>query len=605
MLPFRLITVGFPRWPLLLLTMFTLLLLGAQRPPQEQPHIAAAPNASLSASAMPGVRFVHTSTDANRFSNSTRIDHPLLNNNPNAIFFVTQNWNPGGSAGLHHNHPIGVWYTGTQWAIFNEDLAIMPAGADFNVFIPDSSLGAFVHSATASNIGCGLSQCTYIDHPSLNNNPNAVFFVTQNWNPGDTTGIYNPHYIGVWYDDAVEKWAIFNQNKDTMPDGADFNVVIADTSTAFVHSATASNIGCGSNQCTYIDHPAFNNNPNAVFFVTQNWNPGDTTGTYNDHAIGVWYDAALKKWAIFNQDLAAMPEGADFNILLPETKTSVFTHVATASTISCFSDHCTFIDHPLLNDNPNALFFVTPTWTANGADTFAYNDHPIGVYYSTSLKQWAIFNQDTESLSESAAFNVLIPPPGANVFVHTTTSANITSNSTYIDHPLLNNNPNAVVLVTPNWNPGGIGDQYHNHHVGIWYDDGPKQWAIFNEDQLTMAEGISFNVLVLNDLTSLPGANDAFTHTSAADTVANNWTNLDHPLTNKNPVAFVFTTLNWNPGGAATGKYHNHAVGVWYNSDITKQNWTIFNQDQSGMPTGVGFNVLVITLQSYLPLVIR
>ena len=48
-------------------------------------------------------------------------------------------------------------------------------------------------------------------------------------------------------------------------------------------------------------------------------------------------------------------------------------------------------------------------------------------------------------------------PPASSLgvqFVHVATAANITSNWTTIDHPLTNGNPNAIILVTPNWNPG-------------------------------------------------------------------------------------------------------------------------------------------------------
>ena len=81
--------------------------------------------------------------------------------------------------------------------------------------------------------------------------------------------------------------------------------------TVYVHRATAENI---SNNSTYLDDPLINNNPNAVVSVTQNWNPGGGTGTYNNHPVGVWYDPNIKRWAVFNQDRAAMPEGAAFNI---------------------------------------------------------------------------------------------------------------------------------------------------------------------------------------------------------------------------------------------------------------------------------------------------
>ena len=81
--------------------------------------------------------------------------------------------------------------------------------------------------------------------------------------------------------------------------------------TVYVHRATAENV---SDNSTYLDNPLLNNNPNAVVSVTQNWNPGGGDGTYNDHPVGVWYDSSIERWAVFNQDRTAMPEGAAFNI---------------------------------------------------------------------------------------------------------------------------------------------------------------------------------------------------------------------------------------------------------------------------------------------------
>lgn len=89
----------------------------------------------------------------------------------------------------------------------------------------------------------------------------------------------------------------------------------ASSNSVFVHRATPENISANS---TYLNDPLANGNPDAVVSATQNWNPGGGSGTYNDHAIGVWYDADAGKWAIFNQDRQAMPEGAAFNVVVRE-----------------------------------------------------------------------------------------------------------------------------------------------------------------------------------------------------------------------------------------------------------------------------------------------
>ncbi len=90
-----------------------------------------------------------------------------------------------------------------------------------------------------------------------------------------------------------------------------------DGDSAFVHRAAPENISANS---TYIDDPLADGNPSAVLHVTQNWNPGGGDGVYNDHQVGVWYDAARGKWAIFNQDRAPIPDGAAFDVLVTEAR---------------------------------------------------------------------------------------------------------------------------------------------------------------------------------------------------------------------------------------------------------------------------------------------
>jgi len=38
-------------------------------------------------------------------------------------------------SGVYNNHPIGVWYDGTEWTIFNEDIDTIATGASFNVLV--------------------------------------------------------------------------------------------------------------------------------------------------------------------------------------------------------------------------------------------------------------------------------------------------------------------------------------------------------------------------------------------------------------------------------------------------------------------------------------
>ena len=78
--------------------------------------------------------FTHIATPLNSASDWTDLDSPATNNQPSALVFITPNWNPGGRGiGVYNNHPIGVWYHGSQWSIFNQDGLAISNGAAFNV----------------------------------------------------------------------------------------------------------------------------------------------------------------------------------------------------------------------------------------------------------------------------------------------------------------------------------------------------------------------------------------------------------------------------------------------------------------------------------------
>jgi hypothetical protein len=85
----------------------------------------------------------------------------------------------------------------------------------------------------------------------------------------------------------------------------------------FIHQATPGNITCGFFQCTTIDHPLTNGDPNAILIVTQNFNPDTISGTVNNpHPVGVQYLSTPSRWVIYNVDLLAMTDGAVFNVMV-------------------------------------------------------------------------------------------------------------------------------------------------------------------------------------------------------------------------------------------------------------------------------------------------
>lgn len=251
--------------------------------------------------------FIQQANADNTSNNFTVINATLTNKNPNAGIFVTQNITPNGNGQQFNPHETGVWFENTNWAIFNEDDMQLAQQSAFNVWIPKNANATFIQQASTANIsGSG----TAINNPQVNGNPNVILLVTQVWNPGGTGGVFDPHPVGVTYDNG--SWVIFNEDGAAMPPQASFNVhVLMAGNSNFVLTADQANM---QNGATLIDNALINHNPHAIILVTQLWNPGGGNGVYNSHSVGVAFDG--KHWEIVNEDQTPIPQGASFNVVI-------------------------------------------------------------------------------------------------------------------------------------------------------------------------------------------------------------------------------------------------------------------------------------------------
>ena len=182
------------------------------------------------------------------------------------------------------------------------------------------------------------------------------------------------------------------------------------------------------------------------------------------------------------------------------------------------------------------------------------------------------FSSQSLELTRTAVLQPLDITPASSLgvqFVHIATAANIDAHTTLIDHPLTNGNPGAIIIVTPNSNPGGGSATYHDHYIGVFYNFTHGQWGIYNEDGMAMAVGDAFNVII-------PTAGSGVFVQSASTN--SNSTTIDNVLTNNNPNAIILVTPDWNPGGGVSGTNANFPISVLYNTIFNK--WAIF--DQSG-----------------------
>lgn len=244
----------------------------------------------------------------------------------------------------------------------------------------------------------------------------------------------------------------------------------------------------------------------------------------------------------------------------------------------------------------------------------------------------------------------------SKMFVHTATSENTSAAATMLDHPDLNGNPNAGVIVVHNWNPGGVGGVYNNRVSGVWYDG--VNWWIFNQDLTNLIIGTKYNVLIgpssntymhqatssntTDHFTALPpeftnhflfyttyypsvynnkryswdyigttrylytpsftdipenarfiiyksAGEVTFSHITSASNIVANYSIIDHPFLNGNPNAtFVFSHF-YGLYGEPTQHNIDKNLGVWYDGS----KWAIYTEDQSPMPEGLAFDILI------------
>jgi hypothetical protein len=175
----------------------------------------------------------------------------------------------------------------------------------------------------------------------------------------------------------------------------------------------------------------------------------------------------------------------------PGAQGATFVHRATDGNTR---GNYTYLSDPRLDGNPGAVVLVASS-PGQGEQAGADYGHNVGVWYEFGEEKWAIFNQDLAAIPAGSTFEVVVPPADEG-FVHRAGPADTFGNVTYLDDPLLDGRPAADVSVTQNWNPGGRGDVYNDHPVGVLYDEDVGKWFVYNEDGARMPNGAAFNVAV-------------------------------------------------------------------------------------------------------------
>ncbi|MBT8262300.1 MAG: T9SS type A sorting domain-containing protein, partial [Bacteroidia bacterium] len=120
-----------------------------------------------------------------------------------------------------------------------------------------------------------------------------------------------------------------------------------------------------------------------------------------------------------------------------------------------------------------------------------------GVWYDVNTDRWIIYAEDFAAIPLDSAFFYAVNPEVAQTLTHRADAGNISGNWTEIDHPLLNNNPNGIVVLTHNWGVSGApSNVLMDKAVGVWYTG--SNWAVFTEDLSAMPVDIEFDLMIFD-----------------------------------------------------------------------------------------------------------
>ncbi len=211
--------------------------------------------------------------------------------------------------------------------------------------------------------------------------------------------------------------------------------------------------------------------------VSANWNPPASPGIYNNDNEGVYYNGS--QWTVFNQAITTFNDGTAFNVHAFANTSSTFEHGATEA-----SSNNTILDDISLNNQRNRILQVTQNWRGT------YNPHPISVFYFNN--RWLIANADLSDIPMGSSFNVYSQAPSKSAWVHVANTANIVSNYTLIDHPLINGVDCAAIQVTQSAENGVFNDA----PTGVFYAVASERWGIFNQDLSVMPNNATFHLTV-------------------------------------------------------------------------------------------------------------
>jgi hypothetical protein len=229
---------------------------------------------------------------SNRFLFSN--DHPIATPLGGAGFWYEQ---------LEQVHAL--WFNGNDWLLRLGTLPLA-AGRQFNIMAPLDNHAHFLHAVTFRY------PATQLNHPSTNNQPDAVVIANERYDrvDGNAMGL-NPFSVN--YATGTNRWSIINQNSLPISVGARYDVMVGSLESGMSFSTRMPQAA----PKIALRHPALDDNPCAVFTV------GRRGSVFNPQSLVVNYvpAAALRpgRWQIEQPSGFNFPAGAEFNVIIDGT----------------------------------------------------------------------------------------------------------------------------------------------------------------------------------------------------------------------------------------------------------------------------------------------
>ncbi len=229
----------------------------------------------------------------------------------------------------------------------------------------------------------------------------------------------------------------------------------------------------------------------------------------------------------------------------------------------------------------NEKLIASHNYNPNGGSG-TYHNKTIAVG-TESYQTREIYNLDNTDMDSNISYNVYQKVFDSEVISHLCINSNTSGYQTTIDNPIINNDPNATILITQNFSPHNI---LQNKRYGVWYNSSIGKWRIYDEDQSSIIpENLVFNVLLQVSEDNVK----SFKHQANAGNISNHITIIDNVHTNNNPNAKIVFTHNWGSTGNTSNVALDKNLGVYY----TGSRWAIYTEDFSVMPVGALFNIAV------------